>query len=412
MPVIAGPLLTASAERFTLVGQARLAAAPGTWGFRMADPKLADLVLEGGGVKGVGLGGAYIAFREAGYTAANVAGTSAGAITAALIAANYSPEELERVIMELDYRQFEDKGWEDKLPLVEKTTSLLVDLGIYGGNRFLEWMREMLASQGVKTFKDLVRDPDEKNLRYRYRLSVIASDVTNRQLLILPEDAPKLGIEPDELEVAYAVRMSMSIPIFFEPVRHVNPETKNEHLIVDGAVFGSYPVGFFDVSDGEMPEWPTFGLRTVEPRPRLPLAMRIAPARGLSEPLNYLRSLAEALMAAHDRLYIEPADFARTIPVPTLGVGATEYDVTTERRRALFQAGRDAAERFLEAWDFDAYVEEFRTGKEHSRRSGLFRYQGRIIRVQAVEIGGEISGIAFGEPAGEPDEPWEPRKPS
>ena len=43
----------------------------------MPDPKLADLVLEGGGVKGVGLGGAYIAFREAGYTAANVAGTSA-----------------------------------------------------------------------------------------------------------------------------------------------------------------------------------------------------------------------------------------------------------------------------------------------------------------------------------------------
>ena len=76
----------------------------------MPEPKLADLVLEGGGVKGVGLAGAYVALREAGYTAANVAGTSAGAITAAFIAADFPPEELERIVMELDYRQFEDKG--------------------------------------------------------------------------------------------------------------------------------------------------------------------------------------------------------------------------------------------------------------------------------------------------------------
>ena len=49
-----------------------------------------DLVCEGGGVKGIGLAGAYSVLEERGYRPNNVAGTSAGAITAALIAAGYS----------------------------------------------------------------------------------------------------------------------------------------------------------------------------------------------------------------------------------------------------------------------------------------------------------------------------------
>jgi len=194
------------------------------------DSSRVDLVLEGGGVKGIGLAGAYSVLRERGYRAENVAGTSAGAITAA----DYSPEELREIVMSLDYRQFQDKGWEDKIPLFPRTLSLLLDLGIYEGGRFQEWMREMLAKKGVYTFRNLVRDEAEEDLRWRYRLQVIASDVTGRRLLVLPRDAHALGIEPDELEVAYAVRMSMSIPIYFEPVRHKNPLTGEKQTIVDG----------------------------------------------------------------------------------------------------------------------------------------------------------------------------------
>ena len=49
--------------------------------------KKADLVLEGGGVKGIGLLGAVLALADAGYTFPRVAGTSAGAIVTALVAA-------------------------------------------------------------------------------------------------------------------------------------------------------------------------------------------------------------------------------------------------------------------------------------------------------------------------------------
>ena len=50
----------------------------------------ADLVFEGGGVKGIGLAGALATLEEREYGPQNIAGTSAGAITAALLAAGYS----------------------------------------------------------------------------------------------------------------------------------------------------------------------------------------------------------------------------------------------------------------------------------------------------------------------------------
>jgi NTE family protein len=77
------------------------------------------------------------------------------------------------------------------------------------------------------------------------------------------------------------------------------------------------------------------------------------------------------MMEAHDRLYVESATYARTIPIPTLGVGTTEFDLSPARALALYDSGRAAAAEFLDTWDFDAYIAEFRSGKTHSRRSEL-----------------------------------------
>ena len=334
-----------------------------------------DLVFEGGGVKGIGLAGAVATLEAHGYKPQNVAGTSAGAISASLLAAGYSAGELREIIMNLDYRQFEDRGWEDKVPVVDRSLSLLLDLGIYEGRRFFEWIRELLAAKGVTTFADLVHPEYADDPLYRWRLQVIASDVTAHELLVLPRDAHKLGIEPDRLNVALAVRMSMSIPVFFEPVLFENPETGDTHVIVDGGMLSNFPVWLFDCEDGDVPEWPTFGLLLVEPKPELPIGARLPKAKmtghGPGAVVDYVKALAQTMMEAHDRLYVAQANYARTIPIPTLGVGTTEFDLSRERALALYDSGRWAAEKFLKAWDFEAYIAEFRTGKEHSRRDAL-----------------------------------------
>src|SRR5689334_9963902 len=114
-----------------------------------------DLVFEGGGVKGIGLVGAYAALEQEGWKPECVAGTSAGAITAALVAAGYTAAELRDEVLALHFRDFKDEGWEDRIPVVGKEISILRDFGVYEGRRFLQWMTEKLDRKGIRTFGDL-----------------------------------------------------------------------------------------------------------------------------------------------------------------------------------------------------------------------------------------------------------------
>ena len=339
---------------------------------RRDDEQRVDLVFEGGGVKGIALVGALSVLEERGFIPQRLAGTSSGAIVAALRVAGYTAGELREIVQNLDYRNFLDTSWENRVPFVGAPLSVLLDLGIYEGEAVYEFVRDLLAARGIKTFGDLaeIEPTDEPRYGRSYRLQVIASDLTERRLLVLPRDAGVLGIEdPGELDVALAVRMSTSIPIFFEPVRFKNPRTGQEHIIVDGGILSNFPVWLFD-TEGE-PRWPTFGLKTVDD-PRVSLAERLGgPLTAGSPPgvlVDYLESLALTVLEARDRIYLDTEDFARTIAVPSLGVRITNFDLSPEKARALYESGRAAAERFLETWSFEGYIAAFRRGETTSRR--------------------------------------------
>jgi NTE family protein len=332
--------------------------------------KCADLVFEGGGVKGIGLAGAYAALEQQGWTHKSVAGTSAGAITAALVAAGYDAAGIDKIIRNLPFASFKDRNFLDKLP-GGRAASVLFDLGIYEGKVFQDWMAERLAEKGKTKFGHLINE-DADDPEGRWCLRVIASDVTHRRMLVLPNDADHLGLDPDEMDIAYAVRMSMSIPIFFEPVMHKNPKTGDTHVIVDGGMLSNFPVWLFDCKDRD-PKWPTFGMMLVEPDPKKAIGHRIqGEDHGIerSSLLDFVKSLALTMMAAHDRMYLDQATYARTVAIPTLGVGTTEFEITPDRVQALHDSGHSAATDFLGHWDFQSYIEEYRRGKTHSRRAG------------------------------------------
>ena len=333
--------------------------------------KRVDLVFEGGGVKGLGLVGAFSVLEERGYKPQSVAGSSAGALLAALLGAGYTAAELREIFLDFDFASVLDTSWEDHIPLIGTPLSLLKDQGVYEGKVLLKYVRRLLAEKEVGTFGDLTNRAEAREGRHRYKAQVIASDITGRRLLVLPRDAPWLGVaNSGSFGVALAVRMSTSIPFYFEPVEFRNPATGRKHLIVDGGVLSNFPVWLFD--SREEPRWPTFGLRLVEPEPGLPLDHRMQPKTrplgGLGTTVDYVRSLVYTMLEAHDRRYIETADFARTIPIPTLGVRTTDFDLPREKRLELYKAGRAAAERFLETWSFERYIEEFRRGESYSRR--------------------------------------------
>ena len=324
--------------------------------------KKLDAVFEGGGVKGIGLVGAVVATEEQGYEFVNVAGTSAGAIVASLVAAGYSGPEMRAILQELDYNRFKDPGWEDRIPLAGPIYSVLTEKGIYEGDYLENLLRDLLADKGVHTFGDLVMDAFKDDPRYRYKLQVVAADINRGQMLVLPRDIEQYGIMPDKFNVARAVRMSMSIPFFFRPVLLQDVSTGKTSFIVDGGVLSNYPVQLFDDGSAD-PPWPTIGYKLVDPQEGKPRDIRSA--------LSMLTALFATMMEAHDARYIRDHNFVRTVPVPTMCVGTTEFDLPREKSEALYQAGYEAAVQFFERWDFEVYKQRYRPGIELHRTDRL-----------------------------------------
>jgi NTE family protein len=322
-----------------------------------------DAVFEGGGVKGIGLVGAIAVTEELGYEFVNLAGTSAGAIVAALIAAGYNATELRDIMQHLDYSQFKDQGLLDDIPVFGKILSLGLEKGIYEGEYLEAWIRKKLAAKGKHTFKDLILEEYRNSPRYRYKLQVIAADISRGKMLVLPRDIADYGIDPDELDIARAVRMSMSIPFFYEPVTLKHRGTGEDCYIVDGGVLSNFPIHLFDDGTPD-PAWPTFGYMLAEN----PDASGQEVSHVVSGPLSLLASLFFTMMEAHDRMYISNGAFARTMMIPTMGVKTTEFDLSAQRAEALYHSGVSAAREFFRTWDFEQYKAAFRQVAEKNRR--------------------------------------------
>jgi NTE family protein len=334
----------------------------------------ADLVLEGGGVKGIGLVGAYLTLVEHGYRIQRVAGTSAGAIVGALIAADMPPDLMLKTMREVDYGAFQDEGFLDHFGAIGKGLSVQFEKGIYEGDYLSTWLDDLLSELGKATFGDLRIDDPGSALppEQSYRLVVHTSDISCGRLVRLPWDYPLYGLDPDKQRVADAVRASMSIPFFYEPVRFKGRRSDGSEIdsyLVDGGMLSNFPITVFDRSDGKAPRWPTFGVK-LSARPTSPVEERFC----IGGALGLAKAMVGTMMRFHDQMHIDdPAVLARTMFVDTLGVKATDFDIDDETQVLLYENGRSATAKFLHgggsspAWDFAEYIQRFRAAEGSKR---------------------------------------------
>jgi NTE family protein len=329
--------------------------------------KRADLVLSGGGVKGVGLVGAVVALLDAGYAPQRISGTSAGSIVGAVVAAAaqtgvMTGEQVKDLALQLDYGKFLDPGPIERVPFVGPSVALLRGNGIYKGDYARDWVRSQLADLGVATFGDLAIDDDALPPEQRYRLVVTVSDVTTGQLVRLPWDYGRVyGIDPDEQSVADAVRASMSIPFFFRPVT-LTSTAGLQSTLMDGGLLSNFPIDSLDRPDGHQPRWPSFGVTVL---PNLPQGNdKVIPALGslrLFGSSHVLEEVITTVLVGRDQAYLnQPWVSARTIRVNSTDVGFLDFDISDAHVQALYDKGYAAATEFLSTWDWAAYLRRFR----------------------------------------------------
>jgi NTE family protein len=305
-----------------------------------------NAVFEGGGVKGISLVGAVRATEQAGRTFRRVAGTSSGSIIASLLAAGYDGEDLSRIVQGTSFSSFLKRGALYNTAFVGPALRVLIKKGLYSGEALESWIRGLLHGKGIVTFSDLPQG----------KLSIITSDISNGRIVVLPDDLKDYGFVPDEFEVAKAVRMSCSIPYFFDPVMlRLNGEaskgkTFTEQFVyfVDGGLLSNFPLWLFDEQEGgfksksQVRPIPTVGYQLIgktQPQPHR-----------ITGPFSMLQAIVGTMLSAHDERYIETEKFVRTVKIPTLGIPTTRFHVSEELGDELYAAGFKAGEDFFRNW--------------------------------------------------------------
>lgn len=301
----------------------------------------ANAVFEGGGMRGLGIIGALTYFEKQGYIWDKTAGTSAGALIAALIAAGYTPSDMNYILMNMDFNKFLDRAGFQKFPLAGKILGIFKDKGIFSGDYLEKWLNNLLNEKGISRFKDVYKDGE-------FKLKVIASDVTRRRPIIFPDDLTQYGYDPMEFYIARAIRMSISIPFYFKPIEFKYKNTFS--YVVDGGICCNFPINIFD--EGSIPEIPTFGFKFETPNISYTCL-------GKTDALSFLFDIASTMGEEGSPVQFNEKDVERTVIIPTVGVDSTEFDIPKEKGLRLYKSGYNSAAEFLSKWDFNKYLIKF-----------------------------------------------------
>jgi predicted acylesterase/phospholipase RssA len=185
-----------------------------------------SIVMKGGGIKGLALAGALIELEKHFWFDRHV-GTSAGAIAAVLLAADFKPAELKELFFKKDFTDFLDAPWW-KLPF-----NLAFSRGLYPGESFRVWIADLLTQ---KLNKMSVVRMEHLERAIIYATSAGLGTVT------YDSKGPRR-----ETGASYAVRCSMSIPVFFTPAMLDN------HRVYDGGLRNNFPLKKFLETFGDAP---------------------------------------------------------------------------------------------------------------------------------------------------------------
>jgi NTE family protein len=327
-----------------------------------------NLVFEGGGVKGIAYVGALQVLEQRGHLAhiTRVGGTSAGAINALIVALGYSNAEQLELLRSVDFRRFMDNSF----GMLRDTKRLVSEFGWNRGDFFRGWVGEIIeAKLGTRraTFDDLRRSG-------RPELYVVGTNLSTGFAEVFSAERHA------DMPLAAALRISMSIPLFFAAVRHGD----RDDVYVDGGVQLNYPVKLFDrASFIDLQREPEAIRRTdyydrenavfLQARPgrspyvynRQTLGLRLDTREEIAryrynEPLagrpitrfdHYARALLRGLMNAQEHVHLHSDDWNRTVYIDTLDVGTTDFDIPDSKKLALLQQGATGAETYFRWFD-------------------------------------------------------------
>ena len=302
-----------------------------------------NLVFEGAGIRGIAYCGALGELEKQGLLrqVEKVGGTSAGAIMALTVALGYSSDEINRIIATTDFRQFND-GRYFFAGGINRTNRYF---GWYRGKKFEGWLEKIIADKtgdaGI-TFEEL-------HQRGYKDLCVTGTNLNKQQLVFYSKETyPRMKVKD-------AVRISMSIPLYFEAVfidtaGRVMPHPKNKEgldVMVDGGFTGNFPLHMFDGAGGINGGTLGFRIDSDEQIRNDKGDNKLAPM-----PVNNFRQYTSAfynlVIESMNRQQLSGDDWKRTVSISDGKIGPRIRKLSAAEKNRLIENGRQATRLFLE----------------------------------------------------------------
>jgi len=306
-----------------------------------------NLVFEGGGIKGIAYAGAIGVLEAKGIMPGirRVAGTSAGAITATLLALGPGAAEIQDILHATRFSSFEDAS----LGVVRNSWRLLHRYGWYKGDAFSTWAKQQIAALGGDaglTFAALAARAKETPEKYR-ELYMIGTDLSAQKAVVYSAERT-----PDT-PIWQALRISMSLPLVFASMK------SDRDICVDGGLSWNYPLDLFDhprykagaegESDAPLYNTATLGFR-VDSRAEIQAERSHfnLPRAEVHNLVDYLKALAGFAIDMANHAHLKDADWHRTVFIDSQGVGTTDFGIDEKQQMALIDSGRQGAEDYLQ----------------------------------------------------------------
>jgi NTE family protein len=321
-------------------------------GTAIAQQQYKNLVLEGGGVRGFAYVGAMMTLDSLGIlnNIERVGGTSAGAIQATMLAIGYTPAEIAKEIESIPLKQFNDGNIAGGIGRLRRR------FGFFKGEKITAWVSNLIAKKTGDADITFMQLHEQRSSKHYKELYITGTDLSYRCLQVFSyETFPNMRIRD-------ALRISFSIPLYFEPVYidgdgHIETD-KNKpglHLMVDGGLLSNYPIHIFDSSryyacsgaDIGCINKETLGLLLDKP------GQLNYHKGGKNNPL-FIYSLNEYISAVYktviDRPNPDNPGFNRTITINDLGLNGRVRKLPQSTINMLVESGKQGVRDFFSKW--------------------------------------------------------------
>jgi NTE family protein len=310
--------------------------------FGQVKPVVKNLVFEGAGIRGIAYAGVISQLEQSNKLASveKVGGTSAGAIVALTVSLGYSGKEIEQIVSETNFRKFNDGNY-FFVGGINRTNKYF---GWYKGKKLENWLEKLIEQKTGNadiTFEDL----HVKGYRDLY---VTGTCLNKQELVVFSfETYPKMKIKD-------AVRISASIPLYFEAVfidregkviRH--PKRKEGlDIMVDGGFTGNFPIRMFDSLD--QVNYSTIGFRIdSDDQIKNDREQKTIAAMPVGNFKQYMAAFYNIIVENLNRQQLTEEDWIRTVSISDGKVGPRIRRLSPEEINTLIDNGRNAVKTYI-----------------------------------------------------------------